>query len=320
MSVYTTVSQEELTNWLSNYDLGELTEYEGISSGIENTNYFVTTTKGQFVLTLFEKLTHDELPWFLELMDHLSHHNVPCPMPIHARDDAFLRTLNDKPACLVTRLKGRSIFTPSVEQCAELGEVLARLHLASQSFGNAQQMPNPRGQNWRMQTAPKVMPHLSSFDAERLAQEVSFQSDFDDLSLPRGVVHADLFRDNAMFHEQHLSGLIDFYFACYDIFLYDVAITLNDWCLTEAGLPDTAKVQAFVRAYHRIRPFTQEELPHWNKMLRAGALRFWLSRLYDYYYPREGELTHAKDPTWFGNLLAHYNTDHGLLDLKTLLA
>lgn len=319
MSVYTTVSQKELIDWLTHYDLGDLLEYEGISSGIENTNYFVTTTKGQFVLTLFEKLTHHELPWFLELMDHLSHHNVPCPMPIHARDAAFLRTLNEKPACLVTRLKGRSIMEPSVSQCEQVGRVLAQLHLASQSFESAQKMPNPRGQNWRMQTAPKVIPHLSPLDADRLAQEVSFQSDFDLLNLPRGVVHADLFRDNAMFDEKILSGLIDFYFACYDILLYDIAITLNDWCLTSEGLPDPTKAMAFLRAYHAVRPFTETEIPHWNRMLRAGALRFWLSRLYDYYYPREGELTHAKDPKWFGNLLAHYNTDHALAHLDMLL-
>lgn len=301
MSVFTRVGESELERWLEGYELGRLVSYAGIASGIENTNYFVTTERGEYVLTLFEKLAAAEIPFFLDLMAHLAEHGAPCPHPIARRDGAYLDTLNGKPACLVTRLKGASITTPDTTHCAAVGRLLATMHRASEGF--TQTLPNPRGREWWKATKPKVLPHLDAAGAKLLEDEMRFQSLFRSEDLPRGIVHADLFRDNVLFEQQRLSGVIDFYYACEDVLLYDVAIAANDWCALPTGELDEARAMAMLSAYHELRPLTAIERGAWPVMLRAAALRFWLSRLYDLNFPRPGEITHAKDPDEFRRIL-----------------
>lgn len=304
MSVFTTVSEAELTAWLGDYSLGQLQELQGIASGIENTNYFVTTSNGRFVLTLFEKLTADELPFYLNLMAHLARHGIPCPGPVANRRNQFLGELNGKPACIVSRLSGKSTTAPSAEQCAALGAMLAQMHIAGQSF--SQVMPNPRGAAWRATTAPLVRPFLDEAQAALLDGEIELQARQDWSRLPQGVIHADLFRDNVLLEENRVGGLIDFYFACSDALLYDVAITVNDWCMDADGTLDAARAQAFLRAYHAVRPLLDSERDAWPLMLRLAALRFWLSRLFDMYQPRDGELIHAHDPRHFERILKNH--------------
>lgn len=314
MSVYTAVERDELEAFLQNYSLGELLEYEGISAGIENTNYFVTTSDQSMVLTLFEHHSAGELSYFLELMAFLSEHAIPSAHPIADNQGSYLRVLNGKPAALVQRLKGRGIDHPSSEQCAAIGHALAQLHLAGQQFQGHR--PNDRGPHWWRLTRDAIFDHLDAADQALLEEELVFQTAHRFDALPRGVIHADLFRDNALFDGNTLTGLIDFYYACNDVLLYDVAVTVNDWCSAPHGAVDLAKARALLGAYRQVRPISDEELQAWPVMLRAAALRFWLSRLRDLHFPREGELTHTKDPNVFKRILLQRKGDaEGLLAL-----
>ena len=304
MAVFTSVSKAELTAWLGNYSLGKLLELQGIASGIENTNYYVTTSNGRFVLTLFEILGAEELPFYLNLMAHLARHGIPCPNPVANRSNDFLGTLNGKPACIVSRLSGKSTAAPSGAQCAAIGAMLGQMHIAGQSF--SQVMPNPRGAAWRAATAPQIQPFLDARQAALLESEVALQARQDWSSLPQGVIHADLFRDNVLLEGDRICGLIDFYFACSDALLYDVAITVNDWCTYPDGTLDAAKTQALLHAYDKVRPLVNTESDAWPLLLRAAALRFWLSRLFDKHLPRDGELINAHDPQRFELILKNH--------------
>jgi homoserine kinase type II len=304
MAVFTSVSETDLAAWLGDYSIGQLLELQAIASGIDNTNYFVTTSNGRFVLTLFEKLTADKLPFYLNLMAHLARHGIPCPSPVANRRNQFLGTLNGKPACIVSRLNGKSTAAPDSTQCAAIGAMLGQMHIAGQSF--SQIMPNPRGAAWRVATAPQVRPFLDAQQAALLDNEVSLHAQQNWASLPQGVIHADLFRDNVLLEGNRVGGLIDFYFACSDALLYDVAITMNDWCMNADGTLDTARAQAFLRAYHAVRPLLDSERDAWPLMLRVAALRFWLSRLFDLHLPRDGELIHAHDPRHFERILKNH--------------
>lgn len=304
MAVFTRVTDAELSDWLSHYSLGSLLELQGIASGIENTNYFVTTSNGRFVLTLFEKLSAKQLPFYLNLMAHLARHGIPCPSPVADKKNSFLGKLNDKPACIVSRLSGKSLTQPETVHCAAVGAMLGQMHVASQSF--AESMPNPRGAAWRADTALQVQKFLNEHDAELLQSEVAFHQQHPLSDLPQGVIHADLFRDNVLFDDERVGGLIDFYFACNDSLLYDVAITVNDWCMGADGKLDPARTRALLDTYHAARPFTAEESEMWHIALRVAALRFWISRLFDLHLPRDGELINAHNPDQFKQILQQH--------------
>ena len=301
MSVFTTVTHQALATWLADYDVGTLTDLRGIASGIENTNYFASTTQGQFVLTLFEKLSASELPFYLNLMAHLAQHGVPRARPIANRTGAYLGTLHQKPAALVARLSGADVSHPSSPQCAAVGAALAHLHLAGHSYPAT--MPNPRAHTWWHTVLPNLLPFLSTAVAATLRAEIQYQDGVQQQHLPQGAIHADLFRDNVLLEGDQVAGIIDFYFACTGAWLYDVAIAVNDWCIDTNGALDPARYQAFITSYHSERPFIASEYLAWPALLRAAALRFWVSRLYDLHLPRAGALTHAKDPGHFANIL-----------------
>jgi len=301
MSVYTKITATELEEWLRNFAVGTLVEYKGIAAGIENTNYFVTTTGGHYVLTIFERLPRDALGFYLGLMSHLARHGIPCPLPIADAQGALLETLKSKPAALVTRLPGAAVLAPEPAHCAEVGTLLAKMHLAGASFPGG--LENPRGPHWWRATAPHVRPFLDEMRARLLDEELRFQSLYRLRDLARGPIHADLFRDNVLFEGKAIGGVIDFYFAGVDAWLFDVAVCVNDWCILADGAIDDARAAALLTAYHAARPFTALERGAWPVMLRAAALRFWLSRLYDFHLPRPGELVHAHDPEHFRRIL-----------------
>ena len=301
MSVYTPVQTHELKAFLAGYDVGDLVDFVGISAGIENTNYFVETTREKLVLTLFEELGEDELPYFLDLMAFLADHGVPCPHPMADRGGQYLQHLKGKPAALVKRLTGKDVAHPTPTQCEALGRELGRMHTVGREFNGLRE--NPRGRKWWRQTMTALEPHLSDADRALLREEVRHQDTYRYEDLPRGVIHADLFRDNVLFEDEQLTGIIDFYYACNDVLLYDVAVTVNDWCSDGEGRLDDERTLAFLNAYRAVRPTQALEQGAWPLMLRAAALRFWVSRLYDLHFPKEGELTHIKDPEVFKRIL-----------------
>lgn len=313
MSVFTSVSTQQLQAWLQDYAIGELVALEGISAGITNTNYFVTMQDNsgktsKYVLTLFEQNSIEDLPYFIALMSHLAAHGIPCPRPIADKNGNCLHMLNGKPATLVSCLAGKDIENPSIAQCSEVGRALASMHLAGESFES--QFPqynsrNQRGADWRIKTAALVMPNLSSDEQRLLQTTMMFQAAFDTSKLPAGVIHADLFRDNVLFDGDKVGGFIDFYYACHGVLAYDLAIAVNDWCVEVDGSLDEPRLNAMLTAYQSVRPLSEAERSAWAGLLRIAALRFWLSRLHDQIFPHEGELTHAKDPNHFKNILQH---------------
>ncbi|MBK7794675.1 MAG: homoserine kinase [Betaproteobacteria bacterium] len=305
MSVYTAVSSAELEAWLTRYAVGTLVEQVPIASGIENTNYFVTTTRGRWVLTLFERLPAEELPFYLNLMAHLARAGVACPAPAPDRSGALFGMLNGKPAGLTQRIDGAPIVTPDAAHCAAVGEALGRLHQASASYRS--RLGNRRGPAWWRQAARAVRPFVSAEQNELLAAELRHQTGFGKVTMPKGAIHGDLFCDNVLFSGERVAGLIDFGFAATDFYAYDLAITVNDWCIARDGdargslAPEL--LQALLDGYQSVRPLTPVEREQWPSLLRAAALRFWLSRLYDLHLPRPGELVHAHDPAHFERIL-----------------
>jgi homoserine kinase type II len=314
MAVYTEVPFADAAALMERLNLGVLTGLRGIQGGIENTNYFVTCEQDgathEHVLTVFERLGFDQLPYYLHLMKHLAGKGIPVPGPVADAQGALLHTLQGKPAAVVDKLRGRSELAPTEDHCRAVGDMLARMHLAGRDFAMSQ--PNLRGLPWWNETVPVVLPHLSASQSALIRSELAFQNHVAaspaSAALPRGPVHADLFRDNVMFEDGALTGFFDFYFAGHDSFVFDLAVCLNDWCIRHAadetdGQHDEARAQAMLSAYQAVRPLSAAERQLLPAMLRAGALRFWLSRLWDWHLPRDATMLKPHDPTHFERVL-----------------
>ncbi|MGE0858121.1 MAG: homoserine kinase [Gammaproteobacteria bacterium] len=302
MSVYTVIEVDELAAFLADYEVGALVRYSGISAGIENTNYFVTTNVGEYVLTLFESTPASELPYFLDLMAHLAEHGVPSAHPIADRQDRYLRELRGRPCALVRRLPGGSVAYPDAAHCAAIGGAMARMHQVGMSF--TPRRASDRGPRWRAETAALVAPRLDPAERELLETSVAEFAHDPFHALPQGVIHADLFRDNALFEGHVLSGLIDFYYAFNGALVYDLAVAVADWCMDEGKYRLEADLaRAMLGAYAAERPLSDGEKAAWPQALRAAGLRFWLSRLKDQLFPRDGALVHIKDPAPFKRVL-----------------
>jgi homoserine kinase type II len=323
MAVFTEVAFEEASELMRSLRLGELLELTGCPGGIENTNYFAVTqlegTRQEHVLTLFERLGFEQLPFYLHLMKHLAERGIPVPDPRPSGSaperfshpaSALLLQVQGKPAAVVNRLLGRSELSPGQTHVEQVGAMLARMHLAGNDYDRHQ--PNLRGLAWWNDTVPVVLPHVSSAQAVLLQSELAHQNHIAAgaayAALPRGPVHADLFRDNVMFEgtgeQARLSGFFDFYFAGVDTWLFDLAVCLNDWCVEgPTGQSDAHRTQAFLNAYQSVRPLERAERRLLPAMLRAGALRFWVSRLWDFHLPRTASLLQPHDPTHFERVL-----------------
>ncbi len=313
MAVYTEVSFDEASALFERLGLERLTALEGCSGGIENTNYFAHTEGASYVLTLFERLTHEQLPYYLRLMAHLAAQGIAVPNPTPDAQGEVVHTLCGKPASVVSMLTGKSELAPGAAHCAQVGSALAQMHLAGRSFPLRQD--NLRALQWWNETVPVVLPHVEPAQAALLQSELAYQNHVSTLAgyaaLPRGPIHADLFRDNVMFLPPSdardvpvLGGFFDFYFAGNDAWVFDIAVCLNDWCVDlDSGATIAERAQAFLDAYGSVRPLEAAERKLLPAMLRAAALRFWLSRLWDWYLPREATMLKPHDPTRFERLL-----------------
>jgi len=304
MSVYTKVEPHELEGLLCEYELGTLVDYQGISAGIENSNFFVTTTVGRYVLTIFESIGFADLPYYLELMAFLAERDVPSAHPLADRNGSYWRTFKNKPTALVQRLEGVSVEHPNLNQCRAVGANLGKLHVVGQDFSLRRE--HTRGPDWRQTIGERLLTRMSGDDAALLREELRFQTHYSRTGYPAGVIHADLFRDNALFCGDQLTGIIDFYYACHGVLLYDLAVTVNDWCTRADGSLEWDKAQALLTAYHQQRPLQTDEHAVWPTMLRVAALRFWLSRLHDQFFPKPGELTQIKNPDEFKRVLREH--------------
>ncbi|CAM8301749.1 COG2334 Putative homoserine kinase type II (protein kinase fold) [Candidatus Methylopumilus universalis] len=300
MSVYTSVNIKELKIWLQDYAFDDLTDYQGIKSGITNTNYFLMTAHDRFVLTLFEKNTIEDLPYFVDLMSHLATHSFLCPKPILKKNGTALSILKNKPALIVTCLKGKEVTNPEVNHCKAVGKSLAELHVKSANF--VAQHQNTRDLSWIKKTAETLFNELPQDESKLLREEIFYQEK-QNYKLPKSTIHGDLFKDNVLFLNDEVSGFIDFYYACTDYLILDVAIAVNDWCVNSDGSFDKSRLNAFLDAYKKIRSFNDNEDRAWNDVLRLASLRFWVSRLNDFYHAEEGELTFIKDPNHFKKIL-----------------
>ena len=306
MAVFTEVGFDEAAALVERLGIGPLQSLKGIASGIENTNYFADTARGRYVLTLFERLSAEQLPFYLHLMKHLAGKGIPVPDPQADAAGNILHTLCGKPASVVNRLVGSHQLAPDTLHCEQVGAMLARMHTAGADYPRFQ--PNLRGLDWWGETIPVVLPHLAPDQAQLLQSELAFQQHLATTpayaSLPRGPIHADLFRDNVMFDDHRLTGFFDFYFAGIDTFLFDIAVCLNGWCIDlDSGRLDADRTTAFVAAYHRERELSSSERRLMPALLRAGALRFWISRLWDFHLPRDAAVLKAHDPTHFERVL-----------------
>ena len=306
MAVYTEVSFDEAATLIARLGIGELTALKPCVGGIENTNYFADTAGGHYVLTLFERLTAQELPFYLHLMKHLADRGIPVPGPKADASGTLLHSLNGKPAAIVDRLPGQHPLAPGEVQCARVGHMLARMHLAGQDYRRHQ--PNLRGLDWWEVTVPLVLPYLSPLQQDLIETELAYQQQVATTAgyaaLPRGPIHADLFRDNVMFQGDELTGMFDFYFAGIDTFVFDIAVCLNDWCIhLPSGELDEVRATAFVSAYDATRRLRADETRLLPAAMRAAALRFWISRLWDLHLPRDASVLQAHDPRHFERVL-----------------
>jgi homoserine kinase type II len=316
MAVFTQVSTAELTAWLTDaktgFNLGAIARFDGIASGIENSNFYLSTdgandpNGGHYVLTIFEKLTAEQLPFYLKMMKHLASDGIACPDPLSNRAGALFGMLKGKPTSIATRLKGKPNLQPQAIHCYRAGELLAKMHLSAASFQG--DLANLRGLSWWQKTVPQVLPFLAPALQQMLEDELRVQTEFAETqeaqALPRAAVHADFFRDNVLFDGEDLGGVFDFYFAGVDSCLFDLAVCANDWCIDlGTGMFDSARLASLIKAYEAVRPLGTAERSAWPMMQRAAALRFWVSRLYDFYLPRSASMLTAHDPTHFERIL-----------------
>ena len=309
MAVYTSLTLEQINRFIHRYQLPPLLSYHGISAGIENTNYLIKTPKGDFILTVYEHFTAQQARCYLNLLQQLAYLENYYPEPIESAAGHVLQQISHKPAALFKCLEGNSVDMASTQKITAIAEALAWLHLSSPQLKFSEE--NPKGLSWIQQSAQKLLPRLSKEDASLLSHELRYQMHLKGQEFEQGVIHADLFKDNALFVGDCLTGFLDFYAACYDVFLLDIAIAVNDWCVDEQGLFELHQYEVFIQAYQKIKPLVNNELESLDIFLRRACLRFWLSRLEHQQSRKASEIILEKSPERFRNLLRQHRNRVG---------
>lgn len=301
MAVFTSINFDELSIWLKQFNLSNLIDFQGISSGVTNTNYLITVEDAKFILTIFEDTQFDDLSFYIDLMSFLSKNHILCPQPILNKNKKYLSLLKNKPALLVSFLNGSEKEDVDIGNCFEVGRALANFHIKAEKF--TQKRENSRNLSWIKATHENLLNLLSEDDNKIIQDEFAFQKDNFNDNLAQGIIHADLFIDNVLFDKDKVSGMIDLYYACTDKYIYDISVALNDWCIDNSGEIDIEKMKSFLKGYDSLRKLEEEEVEALPAQLRLAALRFWVSRLYDFHYIRKGEDITIKDPNHFKDIL-----------------
>ena len=301
MAVYTSINSSDLNDWIEKFNFKDLVNFKGISSGVTNSNYLIQMAHSNYILTIFEHNNIEELPFYIDLMTYLAKENFLCPRPIENKNGQALGLLKEKPALMVSFLDGKEKVIRSPKSCYLVGQYLAKLHLTANNF--PQLNKNTRGLDWVSDMYLNLKKYLSLEDQGILELEINYHKEMDKVELPEGIIHGDLFRDNVLFLNDKISGFIDFYYACNEKFIYDIAIAINDWCIDQDGQINKSMFLEFIKGYQSKRKLTDNEQEYLNVALRLAALRFWLSRLEDFYNAKEGEITSIKDPKHFKDIL-----------------
>ena len=301
MAVYTSINSSDLNDWIEKFNFKDLVNFKGISSGVTNSNYLIQMAHSNYILTIFEHNNIEELPFYIDLMTYLAKENFLCPRPIENKNGQALGLLKEKPALMVSFLDGKEKAIRSPKSCYLVGQYLAKLHSTANNF--SQLNKNTRGLDWVSDMYLNLKKYLSLEDQGILELEINYHKEMDKVELPEGIIHGDLFKDNVLFLNDKVSGFIDFYYACNEKFIYDIAIAINDWCIDQDGQINKSMFLEFIKGYQSERKLTDNEQEYLNVALRLAALRFWLSRLEDFYNAKEGEITSIKDPKHFKDIL-----------------
>ena len=301
MAVYTSINSSDLSEWLKKFKFKDFVDFKGISSGVTNSNYLIFMPQSNYILTIFEHNSIEELPFYVDLMTYLAKENFLSPRPIKDDSGQALGILKEKPALMVSFLDGTEITIRDSKSCYSVGKYLAKFHLVTNNF--PQSNKNNRGLSWMSDMYLSLKKYLSLEDQKIIELEINYHKKLIKVELPEGIIHGDLFRDNVLFLNDKVSGFIDFYYACNDKFIYDIAIAINDWCIHEDGKINKLMYLEFIKGYQSERELTDNEQKYFNAALRLAALRFWLSRLDDFHNIKEGEITSSKDPNHFKDIL-----------------
>jgi homoserine kinase type II len=306
MAVYTSINSSDLNEWLKKFNFENYIDFKGISSGVTNSNYVIFMPNSNYILTIFEHNHIEELQFYVDLMTYLAKENFLCPRPIENNSGQALGLLKSKPALMVSFLDGKEIAVRNSNNCYLVGQHLARLHLATNNF--PQSNKNTRDLSWISDMYLKLKEYLSLEDQKIIELEINYHEKIDKVELPEGIIHGDLFRDNVLFLNDKVSGFIDFYYACNEKFIYDIAIAINDWCIYDDGKINKLLYLEFIKGYQSEKKLTDNENEYFNSALRLAALRFWLSRLEAFHDAKEGEITFIKDPNHFKDILVNRQT------------